>query len=143
MRNLFTKLALLAILIASPFALLAQDSSAMTGVVTDASGAVLPGTVITLANASKGTSFTQTTDNQGSYRFANVPPAEGYTASFSHSGFAAVTLQSVTLQVGITRTQNAKLIAGQNTQIEVSASNATVTLNTTDASIGNNLDVKA
>ncbi|MEO7027990.1 MAG: TonB-dependent receptor [Acidobacteriaceae bacterium] len=143
MRNLFTKLALLAILIASPFALTAQDSSAMTGVVTDSTGATLPGTTVTLANPGKGISLTQQTRSDGAYRFPNVPPATGYVVTFSHTGFADVQFSNVALQVGVTRTQDAKLSAGTSVAVEVSASNNAVTLNTTDASIGNNIDVRA
>jgi hypothetical protein len=141
MRNLLAKLALLAIFLSSPFALRAQDSSSMTGVVTDATGAVIPGATVTLTNASHGTTFTQTTDSKGAYRFANVPPNAGYKVAFTHGGFSTVEISDLTLNVGVTRTQDAKLAAGKNETIEVSASNQTVTLDTTDATIGNNMDV--
>ncbi len=59
----------------------------MTGVVSDSTGAVIPGTVVTLSNPSTGISFTQTTDNLGSYRFVNVPPSPGYRVTFKHDGF--------------------------------------------------------
>src|SRR6185437_13922991 len=142
MRNLLAKLALLAIFLSSPFALRAQDSSSMTGVVTDATGAVIPGTTVTLTNALNGSSFTQTTDSKGSYRFANVPPAQGYVATFTHDGFSVAKISDIALNVGVTRTTDAKLVAGQHESIEVSAGNATVTLNTTDATIGNSMDVE-
>ena len=48
-----------------------QDSSSMTGVVTDPSGAVIPGTTVTLSNPSTGVTLTQVTDSKGSYRFVN------------------------------------------------------------------------
>lgn len=72
MRNLFSKLALSVILLSSGAFLLSQDSSSMTGEVTDPTGAVIPGTVVTLSNLSTATAFTQTTDNLGTYRFPNV-----------------------------------------------------------------------
>ncbi len=142
MRNLFAKLSLLALLLAAPSALLSQDNSAMTGVVTDASGAVLPNTVVTLTNPSRGTKITQTTNSEGLYRFANVPPAPGYKATFTHAGFSDVSYTDLSLLVGITRTQNAALAVGAAQEVEVSAGSNTVTLNTTDASIGNNFDLK-
>ncbi|MBW4039675.1 MAG: carboxypeptidase regulatory-like domain-containing protein [Acidobacteria bacterium] len=119
----------------------AGDSSSMVGTVTDSSGAALPDTTVTLRNPLTGSSFTQTTNRQGSYHFANVPPAEGYTVVFSHSGFANVRVPNLALSVGITRTQDAKLAAGSTEVVDVSAANQAVTLNTTDASIGNNINV--
>ena len=126
----------------APGPAVAQDNAAMTGTVTDTTGAVIPGATVTLTNPSKGDKFTQVADSKGSYRFANVPPNKGYTATFSQPGFANVTFSNLTLAVGITRTQDAQLQAGTAQSVEVSAANAEVTINTTDASIGNNFDVK-
>jgi hypothetical protein len=132
-----------AILLCSmPLSLSAQDSSSMTGVVTDASGAVIPGTVVLLTNPARGISFTVKSDSDGSYRFPNVPPAPGYKVKFSHDGFSDATIDGVSLVVGSTRTQNAKLVAGSQQQLEVTATNSVITLNTTDASIGNNFDIQ-
>jgi hypothetical protein len=142
MKKLLAGIVFLAILFSFPSFLRAQDSSSMTGVVTDVTGAVLPGTVVTLTNPATGTTFTQTSDSKGSYRFANVPPAQNYNASFTHAGFATVKVLNLTLQVGITRTQDASLQSGASVSVEVSATNSQVTINTTDATIGNNLDVK-
>ena len=141
MRNLFAKLTLLVIVVlASSALLLSQDSSSMTGVVTDPTGAVIPGTVVTLSNPSTGVSYTQTTDSLGTYRFLNVPAGKGYKATFSHDGFAVAQISDVTLSVGITRTQSVILtVGGTSTTVAVSAGDETVTLNTTDATIGNNI----
>ncbi len=114
----------------------------MAGVVTDATGAVVPGTVVTLTNPSTGTTSTETTDSKGSYRFANVPPGSGYKATFSHPGFSTAVFSDISLNVAVTRTQNAKLLAGSVESVEVSASSQQVTLNTTNASIGNSIDVQ-
>ena len=141
MRNIVTRLFLLAILLFTPFALKAQDAAALTGIVSDATGAVIPGTLVTLTNTLTGATFTQTTDNKGSYKFANVPPNQSYKVTFTHGGFSTAEVTDITLNVSLTRTQDAKLVAGKNETVEVSASNQTVTLNTTDATIGNNMDV--
>jgi hypothetical protein len=125
----------------APTALRAQDSSSMTGVVTDITGAIVPGVTVTLSNKLTGTTATQTTDKLGTYRFANAAPNEGYTVTFSRKGFSIVKVDNVILSVGITRTQDAKLAAGSSQEIEVSAANQAVTLDTTDATIGNNVDV--
>jgi hypothetical protein len=143
MRNLFAKFVLLVAVISFTGLLLAQDSSSMTGVVTDATGAVIPGSLVTLTNSLTGVTFTQTTDNTGTYRFLNVPPNRGYKATFSRAGFSTAEVSNITLEVAITRTQNAKLLVGAATEtVQVSALNQVVTLNTSDASIGNNIDVE-
>jgi Carboxypeptidase regulatory-like domain len=119
----------------------AQDNSSMIGVVTDPSGALVPGTNVTLSNPSTGVSFTQKTDSLGSYRFANVPPGPGYKVTFSHAGFSTAQISDITLSVGIVRTQNVALkVGGESQTVAVSASNQNVTLDTTDATIGNNID---
>ena len=132
----------LAIAFAAPSLLKAQDVSAMTGEVTDATGAAVPGTVVTLTNKTKGLKYSQTSSDSGSYRFTDIPPGPGYEATFTHTGFASLVVKDIYLTVATTRTQNAKLLAGANEQIEVTASNSEVTINTTDATIGNNFDVK-
>jgi hypothetical protein len=86
---------LLAGIFFAPTALKAQDSSSMTGVVTDATGAALPGTTVAVTNKSTGVSYTQVTNRQGSYTFANIAPHDGYTAVFSHQGFASVQVDNL------------------------------------------------
>ncbi len=132
----------LAFLFSVPSLLRAQDVSGMTGNVTDATGASVPGATVTLTNKANGSTFTQTTNAGGSYTFSNVPPGQGYEAIFTHAGFATVDIKNIYLTVATTRTQNATLQAGADVKVEVTASNSEVTLNTTDASIGNTFDVK-
>jgi hypothetical protein len=118
----------------------AQDSSSMTGIVTDSSGAVVPGTTVVLKNPSTGVSYTQTTNEKGAYRFTTIPPDPGYVVTFSHSGFTTVVVKDVTLVLSQARTQDAKLQAGATEVVEVSAKAAEQTINTTDATVGNNID---
>jgi hypothetical protein len=114
----------------------------MTGEVTDPSGAVLPATTVTLSNPSTGATLTQTTDNFGSYRFLNVSPDAGYKVTFAKTGFATAVVSNITLNVGVTRTQNVRLSVGSaSATVEVSAGNEIVTLDISDASIGNNINV--
>jgi hypothetical protein len=119
----------------------AQDSASMTGVVADSSGAVIPGTLVVLSNSATGVTFSQTTDKRGSYRFLNVPPNPGYTATFKHDGFSEARVSDLTLNVSMTRTQNMTLVPGSVETVQVSAGGAEVSLNSTDASIGNNMSI--
>ena len=62
---------------------------------------------------------------------------------FTATGFSAVTVNSIYLTVATIRTQNATLPVGTQAQaVEVTASNSEVTMNTTDATIGNTFDVQ-
>lgn len=128
------------VLLCSP-KLKAQDASAVTGSVVDATGAAVPGAEVKLVNKTTGLSFTQMTSSAGTYHFLNVPPGPGYVETISHAGFATVDIKDLYLTVGVTRTQNVKLSAGTATEISVSASSSEVTLDTTDASIGSSVDV--
>lgn len=119
----------------------AQDVSGMTGVVTDSSGAAIPGATIVLNNTSTGAKYTQETTSIGSYRFAQIPPGQNYSAHFSAKGFASVTVNNISLLVNQVRTQDATLNVGtQVSTVQVTASNAEVTIDTSDALVGNNLD---
>jgi Carboxypeptidase regulatory-like domain len=120
-----------------------QDVAGMTGAVTDPSGAVLSGATVILKNVATGQQYTATTNSQGVYRFSEVPPGEGYTATFSASGFSPVEVNAIYLQVATIRTQNATLKVGnQSQEVQVTASNSEVTIDTTTAAIGNTFDVQ-
>jgi Carboxypeptidase regulatory-like domain len=120
-----------------------QDVSGMTGEVTDPSGAAVTGATVTLKNGATGVEFTATTNSIGVYRFSEIPPGQGYEATFSAAGFTPVDIKNIYLNVATTRTQNATLKVGAQAQeVEVTASNSEVTIDTTDASIGNTFDVQ-
>ena len=65
-----------------------QNVSGMTGEVSDTSGAVVVGALVTLTNSATGLKFAQTTNSAGVYRFASLPPGPGYEAVFSFTGFS-------------------------------------------------------
>jgi Carboxypeptidase regulatory-like domain len=120
-----------------------QDTSGMTGEVTDQSGAAVPGATVTLKNATTGLQFTATTSAVGAYNFAQIPPGQGYEAIFTASGFATVDIKDIYLTVSTVRTQNATLTVGATAEaVQVTASNSEVTINTSDATVGNTFDVK-
>jgi hypothetical protein len=116
--------------------------SGMTGEVTDSSGAAVVGATVVLTNKSTGLKYTQATNSSGSYRFTQIPPGAGYEVVFTANGFAPVDVKDIYLTVAQVRTQNASLSVGANVAVEVNASNAEVTIDTTDATIGNTIDVK-
>lgn len=137
------KVLVLALGILSAAVLKAQDAATLTGVVTDSSGASIPNASVELVNTTTNTVYKAATNATGSYTITNVNPGPAYKVTISASGFEQVVFTDVHLSVGIARTQNAKLSVGNvASTVSVSASNQEVTLNTTDASIGNNIDVQ-
>lgn len=123
-----------------PVLVSAQAVSGVTGIVTDSSGAVVPGVAVTLTDTKTSKDLTTKANDQGIYLFQNVPPGQGYKLTFSVEGFQTLVLSDVTLGVAKTETHNAQLSAGDvSATVEVTSTND-VTLNTTDASIGNIID---
>ena len=131
------------ILFVSPILIIAQGqgTSGVTGVVTDANGAIVAGAKVTLTDTKTGRTLDTTTSDQGSYTFNDIQPGEKYRLSFTASGFKTTNLDNVTLGVGRTETYNSTMLAGEVTAtVDVVASSQGDTLNTTDASIGNVID---
>ena len=79
----------LAIVLGAPFAH-AQTTGSITGVVTDASGALMPGVTITLSGERLiAGPQTQVTDTGGNYRFDRLVPGN-YDMKFELQGFRNV-----------------------------------------------------
>lgn len=142
-KNSLVRLVVLLIALSYSMALQAQDVASMTGLVTDTTGAVIPGANVELVNTATNSVYKTTTNEIGTYTIANAIPGPGYKVTFSRDGFQSVAITGLYLNVSATRTQNAKLPVGTATQsVEVSAQSENVTLNTTDATVGNNFEVQ-
>src|SRR5262245_14936739 len=87
-RGLYTVFCLLISLIAFTVPLVAQTTSgSITGVVQDASGAVIPGVQLTLVNQDQAVTARQTITNEaGIYLFTALPGAN-YTVTAELPGF--------------------------------------------------------
>ncbi len=87
------------------------QTATLTGTVSDASGAVLPGVTITVKGESViGGSRTTVTDENGTYRFPALPPGD-YEVTAELSGFKT-TSQQARLQLGQIITLDARLEVG-------------------------------
>ena len=75
-----------------------EQRGSIEGIVTDASGAVLPGAIVE-AQSAVGIVQRSTTDATGGFRFPSLPPGT-YSVTASLSGFTARTLDDVTLSLG-------------------------------------------
>src|ERR1700677_2188280 len=116
MRNLMVGMFLL--LLSAP--LRAQDVASITGVVTDPTGAVIPGVTISLENPQTGAVYTAVSNGEGSYTFNEVRPGPGYKIKFTRAGFQPLVISDMYLNVDATRTQNARLsIRGDQQTVQV------------------------
>jgi hypothetical protein len=99
-------------------ALTARDARAqvqngsITGVVTDSSGAVLPGASVSLSGEKLiGGVQTQMTDTTGTYRFDRLPPGD-YRVKFELQGFKTVDRADIKVSAAFVATVNARLEVG-------------------------------
>ena len=119
-----------------------QGTAALSGVVSDQTGAVIPGASVTLSNPRIGVMLKTKAATDGVYAFRLVAPGPGYRLEVTSPGFSSVVVSDMYLNVNDTRTQDARMHAGANETIEVSASHQEETINTTDAQVGNNVQVQ-
>jgi hypothetical protein len=114
---------------------LAQSTTSLRGVVTDAKGAVMPGTTVSIRDAETGFARTVTSGTDGVYQFLQIPPAT-YSLEVTARGFAPLKRENVTLLVSTPATLNITLqVQGTTEKVEVTSEAPVV--NTQDASIGN------
>ncbi|HET6956422.1 MAG TPA: carboxypeptidase regulatory-like domain-containing protein [Vicinamibacterales bacterium] len=108
------KRAVLCLVVASllPVALAAQAvTGTILGLITDATGSVMPGTTVTLTNTGTGQVRSVTTDANGEYTVPSLPTGK-YTVKAELSGFKTVTVPDVTLGVDQHYRVNLKLEVG-------------------------------
>src|ERR1035438_9770983 len=138
-RWLFSTLVLMVtiLLLASAVPAGAQVASAgqVSGVVTDKTGAVVPGATVTLTDTSTQVERTSSSNAAGQYLFVNVPPGT-YNITVVKTGFSKSVIAAQTVNVGSPVTANVTLEVGAATQtVEVAATG--VELQTMNATIGN------
>src|ERR1700758_579503 len=108
-------------------------SGDITGVVTDPSGAVISGASVKLINNATHAQQTQTTNAQGGYRFALIPPGP-YTLSISAPNLQT-SKQTLTVTVGQATTSHVQLqLASTSETVEVSGEGGVVQTETPELS---------
>ncbi|MFZ0979430.1 MAG: carboxypeptidase regulatory-like domain-containing protein [Candidatus Acidiferrales bacterium] len=137
MRDLKLALVILVALLILPVVAIAQSVASITGVVTDASGAVVPGASIKVTNTQTGASLFGKTADDGSYRIFNISPGPAYSLTVKKDGFETLVINNLYLSVGAPTTRDVQLQLGEITQtIEVTVPGGAGSLDTTDATIG-------
>src|SRR5438874_5724399 len=122
--------------------MMAQTStSSISGVVTDASGALVPGATVTVTNEETGISNRQTTTEAGLYSF-NALPVGSYTVTVEYKGFRTSKKTKNVLVVNTPLTVDISLEIGETTDV-VNVEAQAETLQTSNAVIGNVVSQKA
>jgi len=102
----------LAIFLAAPLAQAQVTTGSITGTVTDASGAVLPGATVTLSGERLiGGPQTQVSGTDGTYRFDRLVPGS-YHVKFELQGFRTVERPDVRISAAFVASINAKMEVG-------------------------------
>lgn len=127
LKNLRQSLFLGSLILALSFIALAQDyRGKVQGVITDESGAAIPGAKVVLQNDATKVEVTSTTNEEGRYKFNFVEPGN-YTVIAEKDGFKKIIQQKLVVQIQGDLTVDLKLAIG-----DVSA---TVTVEDTPASV--------
>jgi len=99
----------------------AQGYGAISGTVTDASGAVVPGATVTAIQTETGRAINAVASGSGTFVLPSLPPAH-YTLRVTQAGFQKFEQKDITLQADQALTINAKLAVGAETQtVEVTS----------------------
>ncbi len=114
-------------------------TASVNGTVRDGNGAIVPGAIVRLTNDSKGYSRETTTNNEGSFAFAAVPPAT-YELEITATGFKKLVNKALVLVVDTTSKFDPTLETGEvSAVVTVTSSTIESIVNTQDAAIGNNI----
>jgi hypothetical protein len=109
-------------------------TGSVAGVVTDSSGAMLPGAHLTLLDEAKGYTFTGTSDSGGHYLFRQVPPGQ-YTLTAEAPSFLLERHKGVRVDIDLNVVVNFSLKVGAANQV-VEVQGTGVELQTEDATTG-------
>ena len=132
-RRCFSALFVLLLALASS-ASAQTGSTSIHGTITDKTGGVVAGAVVKLSNAALSVERMTTSGDTGQYDFVSLQPGS-YVLTVEAPGFRKYEQKNVQLLVNNPTTLHVSLQVGTTSEtVEVSAQ--TVTLNTTDASVG-------
>ena len=113
----------------------AQVNAVVGGIVSDASGALIPGAEVTARNIATGIVTSRVTNEAGNYDFASLQPGT-YTVSAALSGFQTATFNNVQLSQGQQVRLNVTLQVGTVAQAVEVVAEANTLLATTTSSVG-------
>ena len=113
----------------------AQFRTSVQGVVTDPTGAVIPGATLTLKNNSTNETVVRTSDNTGVFNF-NALPADTFTLTVDHAGFQHKVLSNLTFIPEQPNSLTVQLAIGGTTQEVTVDASTTPAMDTATANTG-------
>jgi len=113
----------------------AQSTSLLRGTLTDPQGAAIADAKITLTNSETGLTRNAVTGENGEYQFSQVVPGT-YKIEAERPGFAVFTRTNLKLLVNTPTTFDLRMELGKTSE-SVNVTAETSTINTVDASVGN------
>ena len=105
-----SSLAILCLLLAT-LHLQAATGGSISGTVTDPTGAVIPGAILSLINTAQGTTYQAVSDRQGLYSFPNLPVGH-YDLTISANGFTTQRKMDLTVDTDAALRVDAALAVG-------------------------------
>ncbi len=134
--SLLRRLVVVSVTLVVPAVGYAQEA-AVTGTVTDASMAVMPGVTIKAVHVASGNTYEALTDQRGAYRLALRVGVFKITAHIA--GFVTVTREGVELLVGQTTTINIQMTTGGVAESLTVTAQAPL-IETSTSSLGSSID---
>jgi hypothetical protein len=112
---------MLACLIAALSLFAQSDRGSITGTISDASGALIPGAKIVLTNLATGFKSDTVSTGTGNYTLAGLP-AGNYTLTVESKGFSRYEQSNIDVQVAVTtRVEVAMRVGGASESVQVTA----------------------
>ena len=138
--RLLVLIAVAAMSVASAFPVFAQNAAVgnISGTVTDASGAALPGATVTIINNDTGATRTVTTGASGDFSSPFLQPGH-YELIFTGAGFGKVDHKNLILTVGQTLSVDAAL-PNAATATEVTVTDSSPLIDTEKVEISQTID---
>ncbi len=130
----------LVVLMAASSAFAQMDQGAITGTITDATGAVLPSAQVTLTSTETSLVLHAQTDASGVYVFSPIKIGR-YEMSVSAPGFSTTTQQNIVVEIQQRLELNVQLKTGSETQT-VTVTEAPPLLQTEEGSTGQVIEAK-
>jgi hypothetical protein len=116
-------------------------SSALTGIVHDSTGAVVPQATVTISSPETGVRRSFRTSDDGRYTFTLLPPGT-YVLAAQKDGFQPISQSGINLALGQTATVDVALRVGSTAQ-EVNITADSPLLESSDANVSSNIDERA
>lgn len=120
-----------------------RTTGEIEGTVTDANGGVVPNVSITVTGISVGFTRNVQSDSQGVFRVQQIPAGTYKITTAPISGFAATTIENVTVTIENSTAVTIKLgIASATESVQVTTDALGVSVDTTDSKIQTNITSK-